>query len=320
MIYEYALDPEFLIDIADKSELCMHLKHYFGYGNTCVIAGYPLNILKEANKIIDTKITLAHSDKQKASLQEKKKRLNDIWDSLSANCTKRLNIPKGNNGLLSESNRLPFYSIITNNSIYSNLFPISIEHIRKATCSIYNHKRTLLVQRSSKKMLDAIRPLLRNASQFTFIDPYFYPENKRFRSTYNLFFSEIASSNHVRVSGLRDIIIICAKGDELDNSKRPFITHREFKDSCKNAFSENLLQDLRLTIYRIKSKTQELHNRYILTDIGGILLGHGTDCSLSHPESFDDIALLEREHWAELNRQYTPKSLCFDWSEEPIVI
>lgn len=319
MIYEYALDPEILIDMADKSELCMHLKHYFGCGNTCVIAGYPLNILEEANKIIDAKILSAHSDKQKASLQEKKKRLNNICHYLIQNSTKRLNITSHNSSLEAENKRWPFYGIISGNNMYSALSPISLEAIRSVACSIFEHKRTILVKRSSKAMLDAIKPLLLNASQLTFIDPYFYPAHERFKKPYTMFFNEIASTNHVRVVGIRNIKIICARDDDSNNTKK-YITRKEFQDACTDTFARVLPPGLSLTIYRIKGKIQEIHNRYILTDIGGILLGHGTDCSQSYPSSYDDIALLERDHWAQLNLHYTPKSLYFDWSEKPIII
>jgi hypothetical protein len=63
---------------------------------------------------------------------------------------------------------------------------------------------------------------------------------------------------------------------------------------------------------------QEIHNRYILTDIGGVIFGHGTDCSPN--DSCDNISLLDPRSLAYWKNAYRPDSLAFDWSEPPVII
>ena len=63
---------------------------------------------------------------------------------------------------------------------------------------------------------------------------------------------------------------------------------------------------------------QEIHNRYILTDIGGVIFGHGTDCSSN--DSYDNISLLDAHSLAHWKNAYTPGSSAFAWSEPPVII
>jgi len=81
-----------------------------------------------------------------------------------------------------------------------------------------------------------------------------------------------------------------------------------------------LPEGLTLNIYRIKKipGKQEVHNRYILSDIGGVSFGHGTDRSGN--DSYDDINLLSARQFLHWDAVYKPNSPHFNWSEPPVTI
>lgn len=316
MIYEYALDPEFLLELADKSDLSLLLRNYFGWGNPCVISGHPVASLKEANNIIQKNLLDATSGKQKASLQKKINKLAELGNILVQNRTKRYNAATWSGDFGPEHARHPFHGILASKNVSCNCPHINIDKIREATCPIYNHERSLHVKRHPGKLCESIKPILQNSSEITFIDPYFYPAESRYKDTYKRYLSVVGSVNHIRSKGCRVIYIICSRNDE---GKKNYIKPEDFKQSCLD-MKDIVPSGLKLVIYRVKDEQQELHNRYILTDIGGVLFGHGTDCSKNIKESEDDIFLLDREPLTHWKKVYKPNSQYFDWSEPPVII
>lgn len=317
MIYEYAIDPEFLIDLADKSDLCLLLRLYFGWGNPCVISGHPAGLLKEVNGIIKKNIENANSDKQIASLQKKKSKVTELGNIFIQNHTKRYNAAAWSGDFGPEHARHPFHGILASRNFSCNCPHINIDKLRdEITCSIYHHEKGLHVKRQPDKLCDAIKPILQNSSQITFIDPYFFPAESRYYDAYKRYLSVVGSVNHIRSESSRNIYIICSGKKEGKNYSPP----QEFKQICIDYLNDIVPSGLKLIVYRVKDRQQELHNRYILTDIGGISFGHGTDCSRDIQDSEDDIFLLDKGPLTHWKRVYRPNSQYFDWSEPPVII
>ena len=63
---------------------------------------------------------------------------------------------------------------------------------------------------------------------------------------------------------------------------------------------------------------ERLHNRYILTDLGGVIFGVGLD--EGDEGSMDDIHLLARTQYDERWRQYGSEAPAFDRPERAITI
>jgi hypothetical protein len=75
-----------------------------------------------------------------------------------------------------------------------------------------------------------------------------------------------------------------------------------------------------VTLYRWIEKPggHDFHNRYILTDIGGVSLQHGLDAGAAG--QIDDINRLEREQYEYHCSNYDFKSTTFDLAETPTQI
>ena len=184
----------------------------------------------------------------------------------------------------------------------------------RSDCHLFTCPGSRLVHRSAQNLNDVLTPLLRNASMITFVDPYFFVED-RFRQTYKLYFDTIVQANDVRVEAERTITIVCAV-----NPGKNSCPADEFRNGCERSLPALLPNGLKLMIYRIRNLpgAQEIHNRYILTDIGGVMFGHGTDSSVN--TSYDNISLLDPTSLTHWKNAYTPNSSDFNWSEPPVFI
>jgi len=66
---------------------------------------------------------------------------------------------------------------------------------------------------------------------------------------------------------------------------------------------------------------QRLHNRYILTDIGGVRFGAGLDENRDDPGGdTDEVSLMNRETYLKRWDQYASEEPAFELGEEPIII
>jgi hypothetical protein len=84
--------------------------------------------------------------------------------------------------------------------------------------------------------------------------------------------------------------------------------------------------NLTITIRRALEKRgnvhwHSMHNRYIITDVGGVVFAHGTDCDANGNDCAHDVlSLMSAKDCLELSKIYKPGSSYFDWSEEPVHI
>lgn len=314
MIYEYAIDPSFLLELTDKNDLCRELCRTLKLGSACITAGYPDNLGAKAYELIRQQYDAATDSRHKAKLQERTSRVIELAAELTQTTTQRYNVVLWGQGFSGEHARLPFQGILTTHASDSSEPHRNITWLRDPNCPLFVCTRSNIVQRSGQDMNHIMLPLLQNASNLTFVDPYFYP-NRRFEDPYKRHFSSISAQNHIRACGLRTIIIVCA----VDTGNTA-CSAADFKKSCEDCLPRWMSSRLSLQIHRIKNiyQGQEVHNRYILTDIGGISFGHGTDDSRNN--SFDDISLLSAHQLAHWKAAYTPASAHFDWSEPPVII
>jgi hypothetical protein len=94
----------------------------------------------------------------------------------------------------------------------------------------------------------------------------------------------------------------------------------DFERQCKEKLPQIIPAVLSLRIIRWKKRPrgQELHNRLILTDIGGVTFGHGLDESNDH-ESDDQISRLDEESYLNWWKKYASHTSAFD-RESSLVI
>jgi hypothetical protein len=79
--------------------------------------------------------------------------------------------------------------------------------------------------------------------------------------------------------------------------------------------------EFKVIVWKQRTGGEKLHNRYLLTNLYGVIFGTGSDES-ENPDSkeSDDIVLLEEGQYLMRYRQYTGTSPAFDLVGEPIPI
>ena len=82
-----------------------------------------------------------------------------------------------------------------------------------------------------------------------------------------------------------------------------------FVSQCRKVIPREVR--IRIVCWSERAGGEKLHNRYILTDIGGVQFGIGLDDSDGFPGQTDDLYLLDREQFAMRWAQYTQPNPAF---------
>jgi hypothetical protein len=81
--------------------------------------------------------------------------------------------------------------------------------------------------------------------------------------------------------------------DNIEKEKAGEIKSRIFKQIGKEMQRYGI--PLQVVVWKERQNGAELHNRYILTDIGGVMFGHGLDRQKKARKGFDDVVCLNSE-------------------------
>ena len=89
---------------------------------------------------------------------------------------------------------------------------------------------------------------------------------------------------------------------------------------CRRSLPRRIPDGVQLVLLRLRERPggQRLHNRYILTDLGGVVFGAGLDDG--EDGETDDVALMDRAQsqlrWA----QHSGDTMAFDMAEAQVEI
>lgn len=319
MIYEYAIDPEFIIKLADDRARALLVSQHMGAGKACVAAGYPKNMVQEVMLLLGEQKP-QNGTREYAAWDEKVNRAVELAKCLINPATKRHFEQDWEGSFAYEHERHPLAGILSEKKA-SELTSITqnSHDLLHDNCSLYTCSNYLPTLRTGESLCEQLRPLLTNASHITFVDPYFFVED-RFIAPYTLFFKEILAVNHVRVKNKRKLTIITLDSSQVSGPKTKSIPHNEFEQSCRTILSPLVGNAAEVHMYRVSPKTdgQELHNRYILTEIGGVVFGHGTDITQGRI-SYDNISRLTESQLAHWMNAYKPNSDIFKWLQHIVI-
>lgn len=173
---------------------------------------------------------------------------------------------------------------------------------------LWKTRTSPVVARTAQEMSACVAPLLRVSNEILFIDPHFGPENARHRRPLEALFA-ITLKQHCGVPPEKVEIHTGGK------SEAAF-----FKEQCSQRLPKIIPQGMRVRLVRWYQRDggEKLHNRYILTDKGGVSLGVGLDDGT--PGETDEIKLLDKETWEFRWKQYTSEPAFDRVDEDEIVI
>ncbi len=171
--------------------------------------------------------------------------------------------------------------------------------------SLWRVPREIPVIRTATSMATHLEPMLRCATRILFIDPYFRASEPRWRNPLKEFLKIICDSS-------REVTLEYHTSGSYDKAPSRDLFFRE----CKQYLPRIIPRGFTITVRRWKNRNngEELHNRYILTDIGGVGIPNGLD---ERDQGTVDIYRLSLETWQQRLKDYGYASVPkFDFDPE----
>ena len=287
MIYEYAVDPRIAASWFETDK-ARFFKAGIGIGNPRIVSLYPSTwdklVWKEfirygRHKDLD-------SNKMEAVLKylcyRAVRRSNRNWNSDKSWLE----------NAETEHNSTPFDAIISKDNPRNHERVICVDSIDDDT-PVWYRRRQVTVRREAKTLERCVSPMLRIATKIVFVDPYF-GTRQRYLETMRCYFSAIHRSAS-DVNRFPDIEICRAERGQ---------------DFARSQLAEIIPSQLKLVVRTLRERYrgEALHNRYILTDKGGLYFGYGLD---EMQRSHDDLSLLDRCSYLTRWNQYADGARAF---------
>lgn len=308
MIHEYAIDPELIIAWGKDRKDCRYFFNEFGLGTSRFMADFP-NLKKWRKQFRQAWATAGDNEKTRIEELFKRiteKRVHRLDEDYDPNRTWLENAEEENRrhsfqAILSVDNPRDHDQVLSATALDSLRDDHPLWHVKsQSSCA-----------RQAQEMADLLSPLLINCSELHFIDPHFGPQNARHRRPLAKFLEKVAHLRQRRLP-IERIIMHTAATDK--SSEASF-----FRQVCEQQLPALIPEGLQLELKRWQQTSggEKLHNRYILTDIGGVKIDPGLDEG-QDGESFE-VILLERNPYEKQWNDYVGFP-AFDLAEEPVTV
>lgn len=297
MIYEYALDPE-LVATWGSAQNYRYFFSKFGFREGRFVSRYP--------KVWFKKVWDAYDSVD----DEDRKRLQDLLIHLKfyminrKNCCWDNQVENWLKNVLNEHTRYPFWSILSRKKTENLSYVTDENELNDPSCKIWDTPHGAIVHRNASEMTKAIETMLSLSHWVKFVDPNISPGKMDYRLSLSSFLDILKNDRPVGPPKLVEIHI-----EERDTTPS--------SEWLKKKFKEIIPYGLNVTLYRWKERPmeQKLHNRYILTDLGGISFHYGLDV---RDGDIDDISRLDFEQYSFRCEQYDVKTAAFNQALPPL--
>jgi hypothetical protein len=300
MFQEYALEPELVATWADRSNY-RHFLGQFDVGKARLVADFPDSWVM--------KVRALSSDFR----DTEKKRIEVLLTQIRSVATKRRGAVFDEEALWivnaeREHERQAFHAIMAREN------PKGAPHILVGDDAddgnvLWRSVTGIIVNRDGEDIARTVNVLLRSARYIFFIDPFLSPTGSaKKRRAMDAYLKAVAP----RAVGCPPVQV-----EFQMNGERCGGSHQDFERDCQ-ARARFIPAGLSVRFLRWKERPGglRLHNRYILTEFGGVQLGHGLD--EGDEGDSDDMTLLDREQYQVRWSQYVGQPPAFDLYDQPI--
>jgi hypothetical protein len=304
MIFEYAIEPELVATwgTIDKSR---YFRDHLGLGKNRIVSEFPK--LKNWRR----RVLTAAAHLKNTSDHD---RILELIDIVTEKMISREDysfdgtIPWLENAEEEYENK-KFEAILSRENPRRRIFVLTDGDL--TISDKWNKLRGDSIPRRASEMAAFISSMLANCREAIFVDPHFDPREERYRRPLKEFLKILVEKR----------IIHCFPRVEVhasDSDDKPAFSL--FRDRCLKNLPPIIPSDLTLVIkrWRQRSGGERLHNRYIITDIGGVAF----NCGLDEGEDgeTDDVTLLEKKQYLLRWQQYASDTPAFELTGEPIAI
>jgi len=298
MIFEYALEPEMVSTWGDLLNYRYYIRE-FGSEQGRLVSRYPKKWVK---KVWESFVGCSVMERKRLEelLAQMKytmvKRRDYVWNDAETWLT----------NVSVEHARHPFRAVLVRSNPTNQPEILDEEILATPSCPAWDNSHGMIVKRDAEEMAEAIKNMLACSRWVKFIDPYISPSRSDYRPSLQAFLKILASERPV---GPPDLI-------EIHTG-----LHSATADFLKQKYLNIIPSGLQVTVYQWKTipNEQELHNRYVLTDLGGVSFLHGLDTGRGG-NNFDDVNRLSFDQYTLRCKQYNPVTPAFDQAAEPLII
>ena len=298
MIYEYALEPEMVATWCTKQNYRFFIRE-FGLGNGKVVSRYPKNWVKMVYDSYDGTSQMDRKRLVELLARFKKtmvKRKDYCWDKSQGSWLENC---------LLEQGRYNFHVIMVKSNPENRPGIIGEDDIETPDCTGWNTPHGITVHRKATEMTRGVESVLRSCRWVKFIDPHISPGRPNYQSSFRSFLKILGSKRPV---GPPEVVEIHTR---LFEGKEEYLLE---------SYKRIIPKGLKVTVFQWKERPngQKLHNRYILTDLGGVSFHHGLDTGKEG--EIDDITLLNLEQYNLHCSQYNSATQTFEEASPPLEI
>ncbi len=276
MIYEYAIDPE------SSSELLWQALTQFGIHRGRILCECPSSFRKKLKKAIYEAAGDDHIERDRL-VAEFEKMLDEGWVVRRGNSAYDHTQETWLCRILPEHRRQPFRGLICDG-------PKEIEcvlnkyDLRDAN-GFWFVDQTPLVKRTANEIAAAFAPLGRISTDLLIIDPYFGEKPHAFESI-----PAIVAASVCDQSPLERVEIHTVHGEFKKDGKRLSEFERSIKHAMGTAFRSQLPRglQLRVCIWETLHDRDAFHDRYVLTNLGGVGITLGLDVGGERQADFEN--------------------------------
>ncbi len=297
MIKAYALQSELL----SSGPVCRYLYEKFGYSRGRVIARYPEEWVEMVKASLgDCQTMERHTIIERLVMIQRSALLprDHDWD-------------KGKMWLdnaIEEHTKRPFDAIISQNNPNNVAAVIREADLDEEKEPRWRAETQRRIERTAREMAACAALLLRYAKEILFIDPHFNPQARRFQQPLKAFLQEVAkrpASNPVNRI-------------EIHTGHAKTGTKDFFHAECVKHLPSIIPRGMKIRLVRWDQT--HLHNRFILTDSGGLKFSHGLDDHNGRPPKHDIVDLLEQEPYKATWKEYQRGSSNFPLIEDDLIV
>jgi hypothetical protein len=296
VIHEYAVEPSLLNNWNDFR----YFSEQFGISRGRLISRYPKNWQQMVYQSLTSCPPI-----EKAKIVERLSRMKDrmitrqsMWDPQREWLT----------NAEYEHGRQPFRAILARYNPRSQAFVLE-GHVVEEAHPLWKVEVSQPVARTQQEVAACVGPLLRISHNILFVDPYFRPSRYEYRM---LFATLLEWAVYQRTSGPPRVEMFVST--KMDPSEQCFF------DECRKHLPDLIPSGIqvRIGLWSQRAGGEEIHNRYILTDRGGLKFGN----SLREGEAgtTDDINLLSEDQHKLRFGQYAGPTYAFDQVNTIIIV
>ena len=307
MIYEYAVDPELVKDWILKRDV--GLAGYFGMDQRRIVSDVAGNWEIEIFNLVFRHFG---EDYYSPEFTEANQFLQALMQCMQQAVNRGMQRSEPWIDQVLQVNKVePFHAILTHSPIHECDEVITQDVIRDLTNTHWYLPSIKVTKKTAIGIADQLSTLLRLSSTLVLVDYYFEPTKKEYCDTLATLLSKAVLSRAPGRSLPNVTVISSVDHRNKSTESRAFSSDLQYLNTantrCANA-KKNLGAFIPIgmsIIFKCISAFKdgdEMHNRYLLTDLGGACIPYGFD--QKGENVFDDIAPLYKDQYEKRWKQY----------------